>query len=194
VKEGSPTVDVKKNDKDKNDKNAAPAKAAVIKQSVDVPDLWNGELGTSSVIVAEKVERLTAALSAQEKVSRPYALGGVEIIPFTRSKFAKKEELDVFVLIYNPKMDSASKPDVKVEFNFYAKQSGAEKFFNATPPTNLNGQTMTPTDIAASQFQAAQAVPLQSFPEGDYRMEVKVTDNVAKKTITRDVNFTVTGS
>jgi hypothetical protein len=191
VKEGSPTAAP---DNRKNDKNAAAPKVAVIKQPVTVPDLWNGELSTSSVIIAEKLEPLPAPLSAQEKVSRPYALGTIEIVPYTRSKFLKKEELDAFILIYNAKADAAGKPDVKVEFNFHSKLPAGEKFFNSTLPTNLNGQTLSPQDLAAGQLQAGQAVPLQTFPEGDYRLEIKVTDNVAKKTITREVNFTVTGA
>ena len=189
VKEGSPTTP-----DNKRDKNAPPPKAAVIKQSVTVPDLWNGELSTSSVIIAEKLEPLPAPLSAQEKISRPYALGAIEIVPYTRTKFVKKEELDAFILIYNAKMDAAGKPDVKVEFNFHSKLAGGEKFFNSTLPTNLNGQTLTPQDLAAGQLQAGQAVPLATFPEGDYRLEIKITDNVAKKTVTREVNFSVTGS
>ena len=34
-------------------------------------------------------------------------------------------------------------------------------------------------------------MPLASFPEGDYRLEIKVTDKIANKTLTREVNFTV---
>jgi len=188
VKEGSPTSADKK-----PEKNAPAPKAAVIKQSVTVPDYWNGELNTSSVILAEKLEKLTAPLSAQEKINRPYVLGAVEIIPYTRTKFAKKEEIDAFILIYNAKMDAQNHPDVKVEFNFYAKQAAGEKFFDQTLPTNLNGQTLSPADLASGQLQAGQAIPLQSFPEGDYRLEIKVTDNVVKKIVSRDVNFTVTG-
>jgi len=41
-------------------------------------------------------------------------------------------------------------------------------------------------------LQTGQAVPLASFPEGDYRLEIKITDKIANKTLTRDVNFTVT--
>jgi hypothetical protein len=37
-------------------------------------------------------------------------------------------------------------------------------------------------------------VQLTSFPAGDYRLEVKVTDKISGKSITRDVNFTVTAS
>ena len=50
-------------------------------------------------------------------------------------------------------------------------------------------------DLAAGhQLQTGQAVPLSSFPEGDYRLEIKVTDKIANKSVTRDVNFTVAGS
>jgi hypothetical protein len=41
------------------------------------------------------------------------------------------------------------------------------------------------------QLMTGQGVPLQSFPEGDYRLEIKITDNKAQKSITRDVLFTV---
>ena len=34
-------------------------------------------------------------------------------------------------------------------------------------------------------------VPLASFPEGEYRLEIKVTDKVSGKDPDRDVNFTV---
>src|SRR5205814_2264608 len=91
---------------------------------------------------------------------------------------------------------AANKPDVVVEYNFYQKQAGSEKFFNKTNPTNLNAQTLPPGfDMAAGhQLQAGQAVPLASFPEGDYRLEIKVTDKVANKTLTKEINFTVTPS
>ena len=101
------------------------------------------------------------------------------------------------MLIYNPKVDATNKPDVTVEYNFYQRQAGQpEKFFNKTNPQNLNAQTLPPQfDLAAGhQLQSGQAVPLASFPEGDYRLEIKVTDKIANKTLTREFNFTVTPS
>jgi hypothetical protein len=121
----------------------------------------------------------------------------MEIVPAFDTKFTKKSELSTFMLIYNPKVDSANKPDVSVEYNFYQKPAGQpEKFFNKTAPQNLNAQTLPPNfDFAAGhQLQTGQAVPLASFPEGDYRLEIKVTDKIANKTLTRDVNFTVSPS
>jgi ribosomal protein L12E/L44/L45/RPP1/RPP2 len=182
---------------DKAPKNAPPPKASVVKHTVEVPDFWNGELATSSVIVAQRIDPLPAPLTPQQQADRPYALGGMEIVPAFETKFTKKSELSTFMLIYNPKVDSANKPDVSVEYNFYQKLAGQpEKFFNKTNPQNLNAQTLPPNfDFAAGhQLQSGQAVPLASFPEGDYRLEIKITDKIANKTLTREINFTVVPS
>ena len=55
-------------------KNAPPAKAGVIKQTVTVPDFWNGELATSSVIIAQRIDPLPAPLTSQQQIERPYAM------------------------------------------------------------------------------------------------------------------------
>ncbi len=180
-----------------SDKKNAPApKTAVIKQTVMVPDFWNDELNTSSVIMAERIDPLPAPLTQPQMVERPYAMGSVEIVPAPSGKFTKKEELAPFLLIYNAKTNSANKPDVTVEFNFYTKEAAGEKFFNKTKPQELNADTLPPTfDVAAGhQLQSGVAVSLASFPEGDYRLEIVVTDKVANKKIQRDVSFSVSGS
>jgi hypothetical protein len=177
-------------------KGAEAPKASVIKKTLTVPDFWNEELNTSTIFIAERIDPLPTPLTPQQQAERPYALGSMEIIPAASTRFAKSGELSTFLLIYNAKVDAANKPDVSVEFNFYTKQAGAEKFFNKTDPQQLNAQTLPPQfDIAAGhQLQSGQAVPLASFPEGDYRLEIKVTDKIANKSVTRDVNFTVAGS
>src|SRR5438067_7136267 len=49
-------------------------KTSVMKQSVTVPDFWNGELSTSTVLVAERIDPLPAPLTPQQQEERPYAL------------------------------------------------------------------------------------------------------------------------
>jgi hypothetical protein len=190
-------VVVKEPSPEKPKKGDPAPKVSLIKQSLTVPDLWNGELNTSSVIVAERIDPLPAPLNAQQQGERPYALGTMEIVPAPSTKFSKKGELSTFVLIYNAKTDAQNKPDVLVEYNFYQKPAGQqEKFFNKTNPQPLNAQTLPPQfDFTAGhQLQSGQAVPLASFPEGEYRLEIKVTDKLANKSLTRDVNFSVSGS
>jgi hypothetical protein len=190
-------VVVKEPTPEKAPKNAPAPKTSVLKQSVVVPDFWNGELSTSTVLMAARIDPLPAPLTPQQQADRPYALGMMEIVPTFDNKLSKKSELSTFMLIYNPKVDSANKPDVTVEYNFYLKAAGApEKFFNKTNPQALNAQTLPPQfDLAAGhQLQSGQAVPLASFPEGDYRLEIKVTDKIANKSLTREINFTVSPS
>ena len=126
-----------------------------------MPDLWNEELNTSSVFVAERIDPLPAPLTPQQQAERPCALGAMEIVPATDTKFAKSDELQTFLLVYNAKTDKDNKPDISVEFNFHTTVGGAEKFFNKTNPQNLNAQTLPPGfDFSAGhQLQAGQAMP-----------------------------------
>ena len=93
----------------------------------------------------------------------------MEIVPATDTKFAKSDELQTFLLVYNAKTDKDNKPDISVEFNFHTTVGGAEKFFNKTNPQNLNAQTLPPGfDFSAGhQLQAGQAVPPDVVPGGD---------------------------
>ena len=160
-----------------------------------MPDFWNAELNTSSLIVADRIEPLPAPLTPQQQVDRPYALGSMELVPAWGTRFPKTSELSTFFVIYNAQTDGGNKPDVTVEYNFYARTGDAEKFFNKTTPQHLNARTLPRFDAAAGhQLQSGQAVPLASFPEGDYRLEIKVVDELSSKSVTRNVNFTVASS
>jgi hypothetical protein len=178
------------------EKNAPAPKIAMIRQPLEIPDFWNGEFTTSTLIVAKAIEPLSAPLTPDQQADRPYAMGAVEIVPALTSKFTKQSELSTFMLIYNAQVDAANKPDVTVEYNFYVKQAGAEKFFNKTNPQALNAQTLPAGfDFAAGhQLQTGQAIPLGSFPEGDYRLEIKVTDKLSSKSLMRELSFSVSGS
>lgn len=174
-------------------KDAPPAKIGVLKQGLTVPNFWTSDLTTSSVIVADKVEPLTAPLTREQQVEQPYTLGMLQITPSPGSRFMKKDELSTIFFVYNATLGTDKKPDVDVEYGFYQKADAAEKFFNRTAPQAFNATTLPPQwDTAAGhQINAGQSVPLASFPEGQYRLEIKVTDKIAKKTVTRDVTFSV---
>jgi hypothetical protein len=198
-------VVVKEPLREKAPKNAPPPKVSVFKRVVEVPDFWNGDLATSTVILAQRIDPLPAPLTPAQQAERPYALGPMEILPAYDTKMSKKSELSTFMLIYNPKVvDGVNKPDVLVEYNFCQAAAGnqpkagelckaGEKFFNKTKPQILNVTTLPPQfDLAAGhQLQTGQTVPLSAFPEGEYRLEIKVTDKISNKVILRDVNFSV---
>ena len=88
---------------------------------------------------------------------------------------------------------ATKKPNVEVEYNFHQKTADGEKFFNKTEPQVMNAETLPPQfDMAAGhQLPGSLSVPLSSFPEGDYRLEVKLTDKTSGKTVTRESVFNV---
>jgi hypothetical protein len=168
-------------------------KATVLKQPLDVPNYSNGEFATSSVILAERVDTLSAPLPPDQQTERPYAFGTSEIIVSPDHKFKKAQELIVLVQIYNPSFDKDKKFTLEVNYSFYRQDAGGEKFFNKT-----EAQTLSPESMGAgfdpsgnSAIQAGQAIPLQSFPEGNYRLEIKITDKLNGKVLPQSVNFSV---
>jgi hypothetical protein len=171
------------------------AKVGVLKTQVTVPDFWSGDLITSSILVTDNVNILTAAPSPDEARERPFVFGAQELVPAQDEVFLKTEKLATFFQVYNSSLDSAGKPNLVMEYNFHRKEAGVEKFFNKTAPQNVNAAMLPPTfDPAKFPVPGGIEVPLATFPEGDYRLEIKVIDKNSGKTITRDVNFTVKAS
>jgi hypothetical protein len=171
----------------------APVKVALLKHELVVPNYHGEELQTSSVLVADKIEQLSAPVSPEAMKERPYVLGDSEITPAADMKFKKTEELQMVFQIYGAKVGSDKKPDVSVDYVFYQKDASGEKTFNRTPTQTLSDKTLPPSfdPDAGHQLMTGQGVPLQSFPEGEFRLEIKITDNKAQKSVTRDVLFTV---
>lgn len=170
-----------------------PFAAVVLKQTITAPDFGN-EVGltTSTVMVLNKMEQVSVQMTPDLQKERPYIMGSLELVPSVDRAYKKSENFGVFFQVYNATLE-ATKPDITVEYNFHRKDGEAEKYFNKTQPQQLNGSTLPPTwdGTMGSVLTTGQEIPLTSFPEGEYRLEIKVTDNKASKSITRDVTFTV---
>jgi hypothetical protein len=175
------------------DKKAAAPKASLLKQTIAVPNFWSGELMTSSIILSNKAEQLTAPPSEADMAANPYVFGMTRVTPSLDNKFSKKDELSIIFLVYNAAAAQGGKPDVKVEYNFHQKAGEGEKFFNRTEPQIFNASTLPPQfdSAAGHQLVGGLSIPLASFPEGDYRLEIKVTDVAGNKTKTESVNLSI---
>ena len=164
----------------------------LLKRQVSVPNLWTEQLQTSTVLVADMVEPLAAPLSPEEQIQHPYTLGTTRITPKFDRRFGKQADLNLLMLVYNPRLTSGM-PNVTVEYNFHSQTDSGEEFFNKTNPQEFNAQTLPPgfSVEAGHQIVAGQSVPLSLFPAGEYRLEIKITDNEAGTDLIRDVMFTV---
>lgn len=198
VKEKSPApAGNQRNNRNNNDRNAPPAAAAgpvgLLRHEITVPDYDTSELSTSSVIIAQSVEPLASALPADQQEANPYVFGPMRIVPSPDGKFSKSGELSVIFWIYGAKEAASGKPDVVIDYSFHQRLPEGEKYFNKTAPQPLNAETLPPQfSIAAGhQLPGSLVIPLSSFPAGDYRLEIKVTDKPSGAQLTKNVNFTV---
>jgi hypothetical protein len=183
-------------------------KASVLRQVLSVPDFRTGELTTSSVMLADRLDVLTEPVPADRLPERPYAIGRNEITPAADRRFGRDEELIVVFLVYNPMVTPERQFDVRVEYHFFRKVAGAapetasgphppgrmgEEYFNRTDPQRFNPALMgTAFDPGTGEpVMAGQVVPLAGFAVGEYRLDVQVTDLLSGKSISRDVVFTV---
>ena len=179
---------------EKAPKNSVP-KMGVLKTKVTVPDFYNGELSTSTMLVADKVNMLSAMLGPDEARERPFVFGMQELLPALDMEFKKAEDLSIFFQVYNAGLDSAGKPNLTLEYEFHKVEGTGEKFFNKTTPQTVTAANLPPQfDPAKFPVPGGITVPLASFTEGAYRLNVKITDKANNnKVLSQDIKFTVKG-
>ena len=185
-------------------------KAAVLKQPLSVPDFWSGELTASTVILADRIDELPAPPPPIELFERPYVIGRSDVHVAPDGAFKKERELIVVFLIYNPAVTPEHAFDLQVDYHVFRRESGSveletgdypparpgERYVTRTKPQRFNPATMggsfDPT--SGNPVLAGQGILLSSFQEGEYRIGITVTDLLSRKTLSRDVTFTVIGS
>jgi hypothetical protein len=166
-----------------------PGKVTLFKHTMVVPSFEEG-LALSSVIMYQRADKLAGALTPDQQKEHPYAIGNMELVLQTDTKYKKTDQVQFFFQVFNAAMDPATKkPNLIVQYSFYTKAAGAEKFFNATAEAAIDppGQT----DGKPATIYRFDGVPLDSFAPGDYRLEIKVTDKAANKSVTKNFNFSI---
>ena len=187
-------------------------RAAVLKQPLSVPDFWSGELATSSVIVADRIDALGAPPAADEVLERPYVIGDSEVHPAEDAAFTRDRELIVVFLIYNPTVTAGREFDIQVDYHLFRSEPegtgeadpggdhpparAGERYVTRTNPQRFKPAVMGPQfDPGAGQpMLAGQGILLSSFGTGEYRLGITVTDLLSRRTLSRDVMFRVVGS
>ena len=173
-------------------RNAPPANMGLLRRGLMVPDFNGAELSTSSIIIANAIEPLAAPLSREEQQENPYTFGTMRVVPSPDLRLSKAGELQVLFWVYGTQ-HTEGKPDVVIEYNFHQKTADGELYFNRTAPQPLNAETLPEQfDVnAGHQLPGSLLVPLASFPEGEYRLEVTITDKLSGQTLTQNATFTV---
>jgi len=146
--------------------------------SFKVPRIPDEKLGTSSLIVAERIEDVPP----RQVSTGPFILGSRKVIPNVKGEFKQSQDLNLWLQVYGLKVDEAThKPSATVET--LITRNGREVKKITESATELSG--------AGQQLTLAQKVPLADFEAGAYDVQVKVTDNLTKELTSASSKFKV---
>ena len=155
------------------------------RQSLEVPN-YDQELSTSSVILADKMERVPV----KDVGHGPFVIGDARVrprVPNGPSKpavFKRGEKLNVWMQIYNLAVDEKDgKSDADVEFDVI--QEGTKKVvLHGTQPS----ETMR---RAVHQITLEKTFSSNELAPGVYRLKVHVRDQIAKQELDPEATFAI---
>ncbi len=147
-----------------------------------VPRFDEDKLASSNIMLADEIQRV----SSKDIGLGQFVLGDVKVRPKLDAVFSERDKLGIYMQIYNLKIDDKThKPDASVE---YRVVKDGEK--NAVPMLKFD----EPSDKLAEhgeQLTIEKALALGGLAPGKYKLEIQITDNLAKQTISPSAEFTV---
>ena len=161
--------------KDTNSNNVG-----VVNSRLAVPRFQDDQLSSSSLILADDIHRV----SSKDIGLGQFVLGDVKVRPKMDGEFTSADSMGVFLQIYNLKVDEKThKADASVEYRVLRDKVADPVLKFAIPQDKLpeHGEELT----------LENRITLGSLTPGKYKLEVAITDNLAKQTITPVADFTV---
>jgi GWxTD domain-containing protein len=152
----------------------------VVNTRLPVPRFQDDQLSASSLILADDIQRV----SSKDIGLGQFVLGDVKVRPRMDGTFTQKDGMGVYLQVYNLKVDDKThKPDTSVEYRVIQGKGTAPvlKFDVAADKLPQHGEEMTLENL----------ITLGSLAPGKYHLEVEVTDNLAKQTITPTADFVI---
>jgi GWxTD domain-containing protein len=149
---------------------------------LNVPYFDAGKLFASSLVLADKIEKLPA----RQIGGSMFAIGDTKVRPRVGSNFTTAEQMGVFLQVYNFVPDAITqRPVGAVEYEV-DKAGSNEKIMD------LSDEIGTIQYASASQVTIQKLLPLTTFAPGNYTLKMTVTDRNGHQSVQRQENFTVT--
>lgn len=147
-------------------------KTGVVKLGFAVPRYPEGELSSSSLILATKLEPLNGRMPTGQ-----FVLGSMKVIPNATGVFKQDQTMGVYMQVYNVAIDQATlRPSVDVSYVVTQK----DKEIMRVKEDGKNGYST----LNSQQIMLAHLLQLKDLKPGMYDLSVVVNDQVANKTIT----------
>jgi len=154
--------------------------AGTIYKSFSVPKYPDDQLATSTVILADKIEKL----SSKQVGAGQFIIGGSKVFPNVKDlpSFSRNSAMGVWFQVYNLVMDEKThKPSANIEYVLRSGEKEVSRFMEDKDV--LSG--------AAEQLTIEKLLPLTDLIPGKYSLAVNVTDNLSNRTVSQIARFEV---
>jgi len=149
-------------------------------QALDVPRLDDDTLSTSSLILADLIEKVPSkSIGAGQ-----FVIGTSKVRPRVSESFRRDEKMGIYLQLYNFQTDEKNKkPDGTVEYQIF-KTGQAAAVFEFT-------EDVSSISSGSSQVVVEKLLPLQDLEPGQYTLKVTVQDKRRNQTVTPSAAFSV---
>jgi hypothetical protein len=150
--------------------------------ALNVPHYDEDQLGASSVILADQLERVpTKSIGAGQFVIR-----SSKVRPRVGETFKQSESMGIYAELYNFGMDEKTrKPQGTIEYDVVNSVN------NQTVLSQTEDLSTIPNS-SAFLVTVEKRLPLKSLPPGKYTLKLRVVDKLKNQSITPSAAFTVT--
>jgi len=149
--------------------------------ALDVPHFDEDKLASSSLILADTIEKLpTKSIGGGM-----FSIGDTKVRPRMGNKFTKEEKMGIYLQVYNFGPDEKTqKPSGSIEYEI-SKVGSEEKLMD------FSEEVSTIPNASANQVTIEKLLPLSTLGPGTYTIKVKATDKNRNQTVLQQGNFTV---
>ncbi|MSO21846.1 MAG: GWxTD domain-containing protein [Acidobacteria bacterium] len=149
-----------------------------IYKGFSVPKFEEDKLSTSSIILADNIEKL----SLKQVAAGQFIIGGSKVHPNVNVSFSRDKMMGIYFQIYNLAIDEKThKPSATIEYVLRKGEKEVSRFMEEQE--KLTG--------ASQQMTLEKLYPLKDLEPGRYNLVVNVTDNLTKRTISPVAKFEV---
>jgi len=149
-----------------------------IYKGFSVPKYEEDKLSTSSIILADDIQKL----SLKQVAAGQFVIGGSKVFPNLKDSFERNKTMGIYLQIYNLALDEkTNKPSATIEYVLKKGDKEVSRF--SEEQDKLAG--------ASQQMTLEKLFPLTNLEPGRYRLVVNVTDNLSKRTISPVAPFEV---
>ena len=159
-------------------KDVQSGNVGVVNTRLAVPRFDDDKLDTSSLILADQIERVPA----KQIGTGQFVLGSSKVRPRLDGDFTTNDKLGIYLQVYNLKPDEKTH---KSNATFiYTVKRGNEQIMQFKETSEDMKQT-------GDQVTIERLLPLATLAPGKYTLEISATDAISNQTVSKSADFSV---